>query len=231
MTEELGSEVNVIFRVDAPPVATEEIRAATDEDGERDPVDGRRAADGGVLRPGGRAHAYRARRADHAHARIRLASTSSTPTRGSRSTRSSPRRGAKRRPARDRGRRSSRSAGSQHSTVVPAPGALDHPDPAAGELGALDHRGQPEVARLGRRPSGRARTRPRRRSRGRSTPSAALTDLDPHRRRRRVLAGVRRPPPGRSDTAARAMSGAGSRRQLVVHLDRPSRRALAVCSR
>ena len=33
VTEELGSEVNVIFRVDAPPVATEEIRAATDEDG------------------------------------------------------------------------------------------------------------------------------------------------------------------------------------------------------
>ena len=33
VTEELGSEVNVIFRVDAPPVATEEIRAATDEEG------------------------------------------------------------------------------------------------------------------------------------------------------------------------------------------------------
>ncbi len=32
--EELGSEVNVIFRVDAPPVATEELRAATDEEGE-----------------------------------------------------------------------------------------------------------------------------------------------------------------------------------------------------
>jgi multiple sugar transport system ATP-binding protein len=35
VTEELGSEVNVIFRVDAPPVATEEIRAATDEDDEQ----------------------------------------------------------------------------------------------------------------------------------------------------------------------------------------------------
>ncbi len=34
VTEELGSEVNVIFRVDAPPVATDEIRAATDEEGE-----------------------------------------------------------------------------------------------------------------------------------------------------------------------------------------------------
>ena len=34
VTEELGSEVNVIFRVDAPPVATEEIRAATDEEDE-----------------------------------------------------------------------------------------------------------------------------------------------------------------------------------------------------
>jgi multiple sugar transport system ATP-binding protein len=34
VTEELGSEVNVIFRVDAPRVATEEIRAATDEEGE-----------------------------------------------------------------------------------------------------------------------------------------------------------------------------------------------------
>ena len=34
VTEELGSEVNVIFRIDAPPVATEEIRAATDEEGE-----------------------------------------------------------------------------------------------------------------------------------------------------------------------------------------------------
>jgi len=34
VTEELGSEVNVIFRVDAPPVATEELRAASDEEGE-----------------------------------------------------------------------------------------------------------------------------------------------------------------------------------------------------
>ena len=35
VTEELGSEVNVIFRVDAPPVATEELRAATDEEQEQ----------------------------------------------------------------------------------------------------------------------------------------------------------------------------------------------------
>jgi multiple sugar transport system ATP-binding protein len=34
VTEELGSEVNVIFKVDAPPVATEELRAAADEEGE-----------------------------------------------------------------------------------------------------------------------------------------------------------------------------------------------------
>ena len=34
VTEELGSEVNVIFRIDAPPVATEELRAASDEQGE-----------------------------------------------------------------------------------------------------------------------------------------------------------------------------------------------------
>jgi multiple sugar transport system ATP-binding protein len=34
VTEELGSEVNVIFRIDAPPVATEELLAAADEDGE-----------------------------------------------------------------------------------------------------------------------------------------------------------------------------------------------------
>ncbi|MEP6758328.1 MAG: sn-glycerol-3-phosphate ABC transporter ATP-binding protein UgpC [Actinomycetota bacterium] len=34
VTEELGSEVNVIFRIDAPPVATEELRAAADEQGE-----------------------------------------------------------------------------------------------------------------------------------------------------------------------------------------------------
>ena len=35
VTEELGSEVNVIFTIDAPPVATEELRAATsDEAGE-----------------------------------------------------------------------------------------------------------------------------------------------------------------------------------------------------
>jgi multiple sugar transport system ATP-binding protein len=33
--EELGSEVNVIFRVDAPPVATEELRAAADEEAEQ----------------------------------------------------------------------------------------------------------------------------------------------------------------------------------------------------
>ena len=34
VTEELGSEVNVIFRIDAPPVATEELRAAADDEGE-----------------------------------------------------------------------------------------------------------------------------------------------------------------------------------------------------
>ena len=34
VTEELGSEVNVIFRIDAPPVATEELRAAADEQAE-----------------------------------------------------------------------------------------------------------------------------------------------------------------------------------------------------
>jgi len=36
VTEELGSEVNVLFRVDAPPVAVDEIRAALDEPGEED---------------------------------------------------------------------------------------------------------------------------------------------------------------------------------------------------
>ena len=34
VTEELGSEVNVHFRVNAPPVATEELRAATDQESE-----------------------------------------------------------------------------------------------------------------------------------------------------------------------------------------------------
>jgi len=34
VTEELGSEVNILFRVDAPPVATDVIMAATDEEGE-----------------------------------------------------------------------------------------------------------------------------------------------------------------------------------------------------
>ena len=34
VTEDLGSEVNVLFRVDAPPVSTEELRAATTEDGD-----------------------------------------------------------------------------------------------------------------------------------------------------------------------------------------------------
>jgi len=34
VTEELGSEVNILFPVDAPPVATEETKAATDETGE-----------------------------------------------------------------------------------------------------------------------------------------------------------------------------------------------------
>jgi multiple sugar transport system ATP-binding protein len=34
VTEELGSEVNVLFRIDAPPIATEEVRAAADEEGE-----------------------------------------------------------------------------------------------------------------------------------------------------------------------------------------------------
>ena len=36
VTEELGSEVNILFRVDAPPVAVEEIKAAIDEAGEED---------------------------------------------------------------------------------------------------------------------------------------------------------------------------------------------------
>jgi multiple sugar transport system ATP-binding protein len=35
VVEELGSEINVIFRIDAPPVATEELRAAADEEGEQ----------------------------------------------------------------------------------------------------------------------------------------------------------------------------------------------------
>jgi multiple sugar transport system ATP-binding protein len=34
VTEDLGSEVNVLFRVNAPPVSTEELRAATTEDGD-----------------------------------------------------------------------------------------------------------------------------------------------------------------------------------------------------
>jgi multiple sugar transport system ATP-binding protein len=34
VTEELGSEVNILFRVDAPPVAPDVIMAATDEEGE-----------------------------------------------------------------------------------------------------------------------------------------------------------------------------------------------------
>jgi len=37
-TEELGSEVNVHFRVDAPPVATDELRAASDHDIEEIPL-------------------------------------------------------------------------------------------------------------------------------------------------------------------------------------------------
>ena len=36
VTEELGSEVNVLFRVDAPPVAVDEMRAALDEPGDED---------------------------------------------------------------------------------------------------------------------------------------------------------------------------------------------------
>jgi multiple sugar transport system ATP-binding protein len=34
VTEELGSEVNVLFAVDEPPVSAEEIRAATVEEGD-----------------------------------------------------------------------------------------------------------------------------------------------------------------------------------------------------
>jgi multiple sugar transport system ATP-binding protein len=34
VTEELGSEVNVLFRIDAPPVATEEVKAAAEEEEE-----------------------------------------------------------------------------------------------------------------------------------------------------------------------------------------------------
>ena len=36
VTEDLGSEVNVVFTIDAPPVVTEAIRAAGPEDGDLD---------------------------------------------------------------------------------------------------------------------------------------------------------------------------------------------------
>ena len=38
VTEDLGSEVNVLFRVDAPPISTEELRAATSEEGDDDGI-------------------------------------------------------------------------------------------------------------------------------------------------------------------------------------------------
>jgi multiple sugar transport system ATP-binding protein len=38
VTEELGSEVNVLFRVDAPPVATDETIAASNDEGEEVPL-------------------------------------------------------------------------------------------------------------------------------------------------------------------------------------------------
>ena len=38
VTEDLGSEVNVLFRVDAPPISTEELRAATTEEGDDDGI-------------------------------------------------------------------------------------------------------------------------------------------------------------------------------------------------
>ena len=38
VTEELGSEVNVLFRVDAPPVATADTMAASSEEGEEEAV-------------------------------------------------------------------------------------------------------------------------------------------------------------------------------------------------
>ena len=38
VTEDLGSEVNIHFRVDAPPVAPDEIRAASDHDLEEMPL-------------------------------------------------------------------------------------------------------------------------------------------------------------------------------------------------
>jgi len=44
VTEELGSEVNVLFEVDEPPVTAEEIRAATAEDGDDELLLGAEAA-------------------------------------------------------------------------------------------------------------------------------------------------------------------------------------------
>jgi multiple sugar transport system ATP-binding protein len=44
VTEELGSEVNVLFQVDEPPVTAEEIRAATVEDGDDELLLGAEAA-------------------------------------------------------------------------------------------------------------------------------------------------------------------------------------------
>ncbi|MDP9328159.1 MAG: sn-glycerol-3-phosphate ABC transporter ATP-binding protein UgpC [Actinomycetota bacterium] len=38
VTEELGSEVNVIFTVDAPPVVTEDLKAAISDDADEEPV-------------------------------------------------------------------------------------------------------------------------------------------------------------------------------------------------
>ena len=153
VTEELGSEVNVIFRVDAPPVATEEIRAATDEEGEEILLMADDASARRLLRPRRRTHHLDAGVHDPPHA-----GSVAVPF-----LRSGV--GARDRPGALAGRnlvvrfgrrRQPREIGIARRDVDRQPALdgrplarrADHPGPSAGELGTLHHRGDAEVSGL-----------------------------------------------------------------------------------
>ena len=81
ITEELGSEVNVLFTIDAPPVTTEEALAAASDEGADDilPLITEQAQFCARVDPRTQRHAGGA---DHASRSIPAASTSSSRSRG-----------------------------------------------------------------------------------------------------------------------------------------------------
>ena len=147
----------MIFRVDAPPVATEEIRAATDEEGRGASCSSRRTDPAACSAPAS-THAPRSTPGCHDPPHVGPVAVPLLRSRVGACDRPGAlagrnlvgRFGAADNRARS-GSPDAMSTGNQHSTVVPCARRADHPSPPAGELGALHHRGDAEVSGLGRR--------------------------------------------------------------------------------